>query len=52
MQNYRKTSHSLYDCKYHIVRITKYWKKILTGIVAERVRELIRSICKQYEVVL
>lgn len=28
------------------VWITKYRKKVLTGIVAERVRELVRGICK------
>jgi putative transposase len=50
MQNYRKTSHTTYDCKYHIVWITKYRKKVLSGVVAERVRELIRGICKEHEV--
>ena len=50
MQNYRKTSHSLYDCKYHIVWITKYRKKILSGVIAEQVRELIRKICKEHDV--
>ena len=50
MQNYRKTSHTTYDCKYHIVWITKYRKKVLVGVVAERVRELIRGICKEHEV--
>ena len=50
MQNYRKTSHSTYDCKYHIVWITKYRKKVMVGIVAERVRDLIRQICKENEV--
>jgi putative transposase len=50
MQNYRKTSHTTYDCKYHIVWITKYRKKVMTGLVAERVRELIRQICKENEV--
>jgi putative transposase len=50
MQNYRKTSHTTYDCKYHIVWITKYRKKVLTGLIAERVRELIRMICKENEV--
>jgi len=50
MQNYRKTSHSTYDCKYHIVWITKYRKKVLVGLVAERVRELLRGICKEHEV--
>ena len=50
MQNYRKTSHSTYDFKYHIVWITKYRKKILSGVVAERVRELLRGICKEHDV--
>ena len=50
MQNYRKTSHSTYDCKYHIVWITKYRKKIMSGVVAERVRELLRQICKENDV--
>ena len=50
MQNYRKTAHTTYDCKYHIVWITKYRKKVMVGLVAERVRELIRGICKEHEV--
>ncbi|MEM9895832.1 MAG: IS200/IS605 family transposase [Bacteroidota bacterium] len=50
MQNYRKGSHTLYDLKYHLVWITKYRKKVLVGAVAERVRELIREICKVNEV--
>ena len=50
MQNYRKTSHSTYDCKYHIVWITKYHKKVLSGVIAERVREILRGICKEHEV--
>jgi len=50
MQNYRKTSHTTYDCKYHIVWITKYRKKVLVGLVAERVRDLLRGICKEHEV--
>lgn len=50
MENYRKTSHTTYDCKYHVVWITKYRKKVLVGLVAERVRELIRRICKEHDV--
>lgn len=50
MQNYRKTSHTTYDCKYHVVWITKYRKKVLSGVIAERVRELLRGICKEHEV--
>ena len=50
MQNYRKSSHSLYDCKYHIVWITKYRKPVLVGVIAERIRELVRQVCKENEV--
>lgn len=41
MQNYRKSSHSTYDLKYHIVWITKYRKKALTGEVAVKGQEVI-----------
>ena len=34
MQNYRKTIHGTYDCKYHIVWITKYRKRILSGVIS------------------
>ncbi|MBK8518361.1 MAG: IS200/IS605 family transposase [Saprospiraceae bacterium] len=50
MQNYRKTSHTTYDCKYHIVWITKYRKKVMSGVIAERIRELLRQICKENDV--
>lgn len=42
MQHYRKTSHTTYDCKYH--------KPVMVGLVAERVRELLRGVCKEHEV--
>ena len=50
MQNYRKTSHTTYNCKYDIVWVTKYRKKMLSGEVGKRVRELIRQIRKTNDV--
>ena len=50
IQNYRKTSHTTYDCKYHIVWITKYRKKVLSGQVGIRVRELVIEVCKRNNV--
>ena len=50
MENYRKSAHSTYDIKYHIVWITKYRKPVITGKIAVRTRELIRSICQTNEV--
>ena len=50
MEHYRKSSHTTYDIKYHLVWITKYRKPVLTGEIANRVRELIREICKGKEI--
>lgn len=48
--SYRKTAHSVYDLKYHIVWITKYRKPILHGAIGLRVRELIRQTCASLDV--
>jgi putative transposase len=50
MEKYRKTTHAVYDIKYHYVWITKYRKPVLLGDVATRVRELIREICKSMDI--
>jgi putative transposase len=50
MENYRKSSHTVYDIKYHIVWITKYRKPILRADIAHRVRELTREICRANDV--
>jgi putative transposase len=47
---YRKTAHSVYDLKYHIVWVTKYRKPVLRGEIALRVRELIRQTCQTLDV--
>ncbi len=50
MENYRKSSHTVYDIKYHIVWITKYRKPILTGVIGKRLRDIIRQICRACDV--
>jgi putative transposase len=50
MENYRRSSHSRYDIKYHFVWVTKYRRSILTGPVGTRVRELVREICRTHDV--
>jgi putative transposase len=47
---YRKTSHAVYDLKYHLVWITKYRKPVLRGEIAIRLRELIRQTCQSLDV--
>ncbi len=50
MQNYRKTSHSVYDIKYHVVWITKYRKPVISKDIGVRLRELIRQICSSMDI--
>src|SRR6266446_2695971 len=44
---YRKTSHTTFDCTYHIVWITKYRYPVLVGDIGEKVRDLVRRICSE-----
>lgn len=48
--SYRKTAHSVYDIKYHLVWITKYRKPVLHGEVAKRLRKLVRQTCTAMDV--
>ena len=50
LMSYRKTSHSVYDLKYHVVWITKYRKQVLKGEIAIRLRELVRQTCATLDV--
>jgi putative transposase len=50
MRSYRTGSHSKYDLKVHLVWIPKYRKRVLTGQVAERIRDILRQICMEHEV--
>ena len=50
MRNVRSGSHTKYDHKYHIVFCTKYRKKVLTGEIGLRTREIIRQICERFHV--
>jgi REP-associated tyrosine transposase len=52
MVEYRKSSHAIWDVKYHLVWITKYRYKVLRGEVAVRTRDLLRQICEGREVVI
>jgi putative transposase len=50
MEHYRRTAHTRFDIKYHLVWITKYRKKLLRADVAIRLRQLVRDICSELEV--
>src|SRR5262245_6058325 len=52
MESYKRGSHTVWDCKYHIVWITKYRFAILGGDVGQRCRELVRETARAHEMVI
>ena len=52
MSKYKKLSHVIYKCDYHIVWVPKYRLRILKGVVKDLVDNDIRKLCewKQCEV--
>ena len=52
MKDYKTSSHSVWDCKYHLVWITKYRYPVLVGDVGLRARELLREIARSLEMAI
>ena len=52
MDGYRKNSHAVYDIKYHVIWVTKYRYKVLSGPIAIRARELIRQGCEARGIII
>lgn len=49
MQNHKHGSHTIWDCKYHFVWVTKYRYSVLGGDVGLRCGELLREIARSKE---
>ena len=45
--NYTSGSHTVFQHRYHIVWITRYRYKVLEGALRERIRTIIRQVCKE-----
>ena len=52
MEDYKRGSHTVWDCKYHHVWTTKYLYEVLAGDVGQRCRELLREISRSQEMVI
>src|SRR5688572_30517608 len=50
MPKYRKLTHAIYRCDYHIVFVPKYRYRVLLGTVAEQMERDIRTICSWRDV--
>ena len=49
IQRFKRVSHSLYECKYHIVFCPKYRYRMLKEAMSESVKQLVYQLCKQKE---
>ena len=49
MNNSQSLSHSKWDCKFHIVWIPKYRRKVLYGRIRQHLGEVIRELARQRE---
>jgi putative transposase len=50
MRRYKLGAHTKIDLKVHVIWIPKYRKKVLTGQVAIRARDLLRQIAMEHEI--
>jgi len=48
----RAHHHAKYDLKYHLVLVTKYRKRCITKDMLNRLEEIIKDICKRWDVEL
>jgi len=49
MSRFKKLSHTIYECKYHVVICPKYRHRIFKGEIGEYARQEIYILCKQKE---
>jgi len=52
MGRYRKLSHAIYKCEYHIVFVPKYRYKILEGAIKEFLEEEIKKLCEWKDIII
>jgi putative transposase len=50
MGKYRRLSHVVYQCTYHVVWVPKYRYRLLTGAVAELMNRVVRMLCEWKDV--
>ena len=47
MHDWQSLSHVRWDCKYHVVIVPKYRKKVIYGKLKHRVGPILRQLCQQ-----
>lgn len=49
MSNYRTLQHTEWECKYHVIFIPKYRRKVLYGTLRKHLGEIFRRLARQKE---
>ena len=49
MTNYKKLQHSEWECKYHVIFIPKYRRKVLYGTIRQYLGDVVRRLARQKE---
>ncbi len=47
MKEWKSQSHVMWDCKYHLVFITKYRQRAIYGKLKKKIGGIIRDLCRQ-----
>ncbi len=47
MKDWKSLAHVKWDCKYHVVIVPKYRRKVLFGKIGKRTGEILRQLCRQ-----
>jgi putative transposase len=52
MKEWQSSAHVKWECKYHIVIVPKYRKKVMYGRTRKQIGKIIRQLCRQKDVEL
>ena len=52
MKDFQSEAHVKWECKFHVVIIPKYRRKVLYGKIRRQVGEIIRELCRQRGIAL
>ena len=52
MREWQSLAHVKWECKYHVVIVPKYRRKVLFGHVRKRLGNIFRQLCRQKEIEL
>jgi len=50
MKDWQSQAHVKWDCKYHVVILPKYRRKVLYGRIRRGVGQILRDLCRQKDI--